>query len=366
MHLDEKTSSQKNNSALPNLNKTLLKVKESIKSAESVFEVLNIRFALYDLNENLIYTSKNTEKIIGYSEEDFKLLSIFGYVHPDDREKVIKEFKKFRKTDFSDTINYRIFRPTGEMCWIRGAAHRYLNEKTHEHIATFIMEYDISEEKGKIPETIEEQKIYQEILELTKHPILYTKNFQIQWASKNWKDYFKYTDDFIRNKSIEFLFLDQDEYARYLFECNRDLKKNGFIEFEVKLQDSLKQCHLNRLSVVTSDKNDLSKGMVLSFVEITDQKNDEIARETSLSYYESIIANANIGILRIVDNKIEYFNQALLRQLDFKHDDLINQDLSVIFPTKENYKIFLSEMNKAFLNNENFEKQLNLIAKDRR
>nr|NHJ87929.1 PAS domain-containing protein [Asgard group archaeon] len=80
-----------------------------IQWAQSFENIVDFRVTLLDTNFEIIYTTENSERVIGYTLDDFKLLATFGYVHPDDRPKVIETFHKTDNEGYSEIILYRIF-----------------------------------------------------------------------------------------------------------------------------------------------------------------------------------------------------------------------------------------------------------------
>ncbi|MHA1442990.1 MAG: PAS domain-containing protein, partial [Candidatus Heimdallarchaeota archaeon] len=191
---------------------------EMLKVTDTIFRIFKSRITLINMKHETIYTSGNSDQIIGYSFEDFQRLTTFGYIHPDDRGKVTKRLSDFRKSDFTDNIKYRIFKPSGEMRWIRGVGFKFVHPETKVQLGTFILEFDITEDHTKTETTSSEPNFFKELIDLIKTPMAFVKNFQLTWVSNNWQNFFRYRQREVNNQTLEILFPNQDEYARFLLE----------------------------------------------------------------------------------------------------------------------------------------------------
>ena len=98
MRLGENSSTKKDHSSVLENDIQDSKVIEFIKLSESLLNIFDIRVSFVNPEyKTLLYSSTNSQKIIGYTLDDFKTLDLFGYIHPDDRDMVSKKFKNFRK-----------------------------------------------------------------------------------------------------------------------------------------------------------------------------------------------------------------------------------------------------------------------------
>lgn len=325
-------------------------------------ELINIRITLIDLNNELLYTTQNSEKVIGYSFEDFQLLTTFGYVHPDDRNSVKEIFSKFKPDGYSIPLVYRVFKPSGEMRWIRGIAQEFKESEAEKRIGTLIVEFDITEEFMPI-KAISDDRDFEIMINVIKTPVLFMKNNQIFWSSQNWQKFFEYKHNEVKNQSLEFLFKSQDEYAKFLLACNRDLKSKGesFFEGFLKTKSNLEipvRIHGN-----TIDRNNLSKGILLFF-----KQHEPRSVETTVNavdFFKSIMNNSESLILSVVDQKITWINNAVERILQYSAEILTGENIGILFQTKDAAKELISEMNKIFITRKNYSGEITCIRKDR-
>ena len=342
------------------------KASEGIKLAEPLLSLFDIRVSILDLNYEVIYASSNSEKVIGYTFEDFKLLDSFGYIHPDDRNKVKRKFTSVRKNaDYSDSIVYRIFRPNGELRKIRGFGYKLLENDIGKQVGLFIIENDITDKASQIEDDQQNNNMFKQILELNRHPILFTKNHQIVWVSQNWLNFFDYKMEEILEKPIEFLFTNQDEYAEYLIECNKKLKRDGTLDFNAILHSKNKKQFTVKMLTNALDRSNLSKGIVIVFVDIIERDITKKSDEGHL-FYQSILQNYESIVMKIKENKIEWLNNAVEKLLLFDRNELLNEDLGILFQSREELKELINSINECFFKGRNFKGEIRCLRKDQK
>jgi len=328
----------------------------------SMFEdLLNIRITLINLNEELLYTTQNSENVIGYSLDDFQFLATYGYVHPDDRKLVKENFSKFKPDGYSIPIVYRIFKPSGEMRQIRGISQKFIEADSQKHIGHLLVEFDITEELLPI-KAISENRDFEIMINVIKTPVIFIKNNQIFWTSKNWQSFFGYKHNEVKNQALEFLFKNQDEYAKYLLACNRDLKSKAELFYEGLLKTKDNTEIPIRIHGYALDRNDLSKGILLLFRQRTIETSPSSVN--AVDFFKSIMNNSESLILSVIDQKINWINNSAERILHYTTEELTGEDISLLFQTKDATKELLSEMNKIYITRKNFVGEIS-IRKDR-
>lgn len=367
MRLGDNNNSETSGShdSVNNLNSKLTDVSEMMRLTEGLLGIFNVRVSLIDMNNELLYTSSNSEKIIGYTFDDFKYLNTFGYVHPDDREKAKKKLSSFKKSDFTESYDYRIFRPNGELKWMRGIAHNFVNTKTQEQIGYFLIEYDVSEEQVRGNDSSINESLLKGLIELNAQPLLYTKNHQIIWTNKRWEGFFDYSKESVLDKPIGFLFSNQDDYAKFLYECNKSLKKKGTIEFFSTFQGNKKNKFQGKIYARAIDRNNLSQGMIIYFIDVTENIEIRGKKDTKLDFYDSILSNMEILLVQVTNNKINWINDYVSEILQYNKEELIGKDVSILFQTKSASKTLVSEINRAYIEKRNFIGEIVCIRKDR-
>ena len=361
--IDEISDSQYDDNSL---NSHISDISEMIQLAERLLNTFELRISIIDMKNELIYTSGNSEKIIGYTFDNFKFLETYGYVHPDDREKIKKKLSNFKKNDFTDPVNYRIFKPNGELRWIRGTAHKYVDTTTNRQLGYFLIEFDVTFEHEKEDVSNIEDSLFKSLTNFNYHPILYTINHQIVWVNKKWLNMFGYSEERIMNQPIGFLFADQDEYAEFLFACNKTLKKTGNLEFLATLVDNKKGKIAAKINAYAVDKNKLSTGILLNFTDISEGSKIEKTVEDDYNFLISLAGNLDLAIIYVKDQKITWTNEYFTNYLQYDKEEVIDKDLSIIFPTKNAFKDFISDVNRRFLLKKNFLGEVTFLQKDKK
>ncbi len=98
--------------------------------AINAFITANIADAvmLTDRGGRFTYVSPSHERIMGRGQE---LIggSVYEFVHPDDRQKVIEMLRKGRNTDEQFSVEYRFLHPQKGYIWIESIGRRYFDDK---------------------------------------------------------------------------------------------------------------------------------------------------------------------------------------------------------------------------------------------
>ncbi|MBN1331064.1 MAG: PAS domain-containing protein [Candidatus Heimdallarchaeota archaeon] len=339
---------------------------EIIHWAQTYENLIDFRITLVDSNFEVIYTTENSERVIGYTQDDFKLLATFGYVHPDDRIKVKETFQTLDQDGYSESIMYRIFMINGTQRWIRGKAQQFLDEKTGKRIGTIIIEFDVTPELKQIENLdLPEDSFFKSLLELMKTPALFIMNNNIIWATINWQKYFGYSLHEVKNKSTELIFSSKDDYANFLLIAGKDLKKDGVLYFQTILQRKNKEKIKSEILAYPVDQKNLSRGILVFFIDFSVLTSKFKKPNDDKELYDKIINNFEEVILGVKNDHITFANNAVKKYLLYEPSELIGQNLSVLFQTKDVYNNFLSDINKAFLKNNNYKNELIINRKDR-
>ena len=206
---------------------------------------------------------------------------------------------------------------------------------------------------------------YKNIIESIRAPMLFTQNHKIKWASNRWIKSFGFTFKEIKNRTIEFLFPDQDDYAKYLFECNDKLKRNIECIFETNVINKNKEKNPFQLITDCLDPKDLSKGLIIFFAGTNVNLTSQNLRADHINIFQTIEDNYDGLIFHINVDKINRVNKAVEKFLFYELDEIIGEDLEILFQTKDAMNKFTSEIKNSFLKNNNYTGEVTLIRKDR-
>jgi PAS domain S-box-containing protein len=327
-------------------------------------DLLNARITLINNKYEILFTTDNSEEIIGYSFEDFKLLDTLGYIHPTDRAKVASILENFDKRGISKSVFYRIFKPSGELCWIRGVTKQIL-DVTNVQKGIILIETNLSNDLDNIQHRKSDDNQFEKLLETIKVPILFMRNNAIVWATKIWSGFFGYKLEDVRNQSVEMLFKSQDDYANFLLDCNQKLKLEGALTYHTELvAKNGKKSNID-IYAYTIEDNNLAKGILFFFLDVTEIEELMHLKDETINLYRSIVNNSDALVLRVENQKIIWNNKSVEETLLYDDDELVGKDLSILFQTKDACNKFLSDIRKKFLEKTNLLGEIQCIRKDR-
>ncbi|MEA2069704.1 MAG: PAS domain S-box protein [Asgard group archaeon] len=324
----------------------------------------NVRYSFITSQGELIYTSGNSEKIIGYKHADFEVLSTFGYVHPDDRKKIRDEFLKFNDDSFSNIMTYRIFKPSGEMRWIKGLAHKFTKPKTEEQIGSVLIEYDASKEVQKESNELFSRNFYKILFDSIFYPKLVIRNQQIIWVSDNWETFFGIRKEKLNDPSLKFLFADKHEFSEFLTKYPTDVRKKGHTAYKCKLIGKGQKIFDGEIRVFAFDASDLSKGLLFIFENITKKRTKRQSIKEKLTIYESITNNCDLPIIYLENDKIIWYNPAVNNIFLYNREELLKRNIQSLLKYPEKYGQFKKNIINNFVKKQNYHYPLTFLSKN--
>jgi purine catabolism regulator len=131
------------------------RVEEELREAEAKYQALveQIPAILYidlpDENDSTVYVSPQIEEILGISPDvwinDPGNLWV-EQLHPEDRERVIKDYEEFLSTGKQQIHDYRMMRPDGRVVWIHDRSTIVRDEEGKPLLIQGVM-FDVTQEK---------------------------------------------------------------------------------------------------------------------------------------------------------------------------------------------------------------------------
>ncbi|MBN1881483.1 MAG: PAS domain S-box protein [Deltaproteobacteria bacterium] len=146
-------------------------LRESEQNFKTLAESLPLALGLYSLeSQKIIYLNPAYERIYGYSVEYQyeNPQKWFDMIHKEDQDRVVKLFIERYSVSFD--VEYRIYRPDGDLCWIR--LHYIPQKNENKEVAQIIwFSEDITEKKKSEEELIASERNYREIFNATNEAI---------------------------------------------------------------------------------------------------------------------------------------------------------------------------------------------------
>ncbi|HEY0895818.1 MAG TPA: PAS domain S-box protein, partial [Sphingobacteriaceae bacterium] len=84
--------------------------------------------SILDKDGNYTYVSPAYTAIFGYNTEDLNNCNAFELVHPEDRERIVKQFREVKTVRRVKTEPFRYRCANGEYCWLESIATNLLND----------------------------------------------------------------------------------------------------------------------------------------------------------------------------------------------------------------------------------------------
>jgi len=102
-------------------------IRESERRYQTLLNISPAGIFRTDLNGNTTYINPKWTEISGLSEQEALGSGWLNTVHPDDREKLISDWKEISYRQQESLAEYRIMRPDGSISWVMGQAVPELN-----------------------------------------------------------------------------------------------------------------------------------------------------------------------------------------------------------------------------------------------
>ncbi len=303
----------------------------------------------WDITHNHIYLSPRGKEMLGYDEDEIgKTIEDWTFlIHPDDVQRVADNLLSHFKNELPIyTIEYRVRCNTGAYKWI--LARGKVVERNSEGAAMRIVgsHTDINERKKVEQAHAESEKTLQNIFNFSPVPMLLSKvnGGEIVMVNKALARLSGYTrQELLGKDTFQFYHSSFDKEMLIQLYAQQGVIKNVEIPLVNKKGET-------RISLVSSEAITLQGETVVitGFVDITEQKNIEVALEKSRADLRTIFDNTNIGYA-LLDKQLyivsfnqlmqQFANEALGQSL--QNDTHINQFFTNTF--HENWSVHLAE-----------------------
>jgi len=226
----------------------------ALKASEEKFRMLveNIPAVIYldnpdELCSN-IYTSPQTESLLGYSVDEWRNTPDLWVqlLHPDDRERVLAEYQRVSTEGGKLHVEYRLQARDGRIVWLQDDA-LLIRDSTGKPLYWQGVLLDITNRKQIEFETLEQKKYFETLLQINPIAIV-TLNLDHQITACNpaFEQLFGYTEDEIVGKKIDdiiapeesreqaFLYTQKVEFGQMVHALGKRQAKDGrLIDVEI-------------------------------------------------------------------------------------------------------------------------------------
>ncbi|WP_462273204.1 PAS domain-containing protein, partial [Methanohalophilus sp.] len=138
-------------------------LRKSEKRYKDLVENINEIIYVLDKNATITYISPNVESISGYKPEEVIGKNFVEFVHPDDIEERMEQFRKVF-SGIDEPTEYRFLTKTGDTVWVRTNAKPIIKNGNIVGIQGLLI--DITDVKKAQEQVVESEKRFQKMLNL--------------------------------------------------------------------------------------------------------------------------------------------------------------------------------------------------------
>lgn len=291
-----------------------LKLKESeekyrliSENANDIFSILNDKFIIEYINEEPCI------KIVGYTPKEVISKSVLQFVHPDDREKVIKDLKEGLKTRVGEE-EIRFIHKKGQTLWLELRGKTFFDSQ-NKFKAIFVAR-DITAKKQAELKLKESEEKYRIILE-NVNDLIAILNLKVELEYINDQPCFNvlgYTSKELIGKVLLNLIHPEDNKMATSTLNNGFRDGTGSAEFRIQHKDG-HYVWLDVKGTLIQDKDNNRKAIIIAR-DISEHKQADLKLKESEENYRLISENAN-DMISIFDGnfKMEYVNEVALKKI---------------------------------------------------
>ncbi len=293
------------------------------------------------LDGKIIYESPAVERIVGYTPGELEGKRVFDYIHPDDRDRVIREFEQgILKPGEVHTVQFRYKHKNDSWVYLESTASFIADLGKHWMTGVVVSSRDITERKKTEEQLAASENRYRQLVEQSPDATFVCQNFRIVYANPAALRMLHVpNDDQIREHNLTELFIDsQKERIQQMLE-----QPNARVGTDVQ-------------TILRKDGNAVSVSIQVADIEFSGKPSQlVIMRDLSLVIdtqeklhqseqdYRSLVDNALVGIYKShIDGHVLYVNPMLLKFFEFEHvDDFIAAGAAARYKSAEDRKRFI-------------------------
>ena len=329
-------------------------LRESVKHFRALLENISDAISLINPYGIVLYTSRSTNRVLGYSANEFVGTNVFDLIHTDDLSQVLEQMTLLRKKEGSvQSLQFRIKHKDTSWRWMEGVANNLTNEPS---VQAVVFNYrDITLRKEAEDTLRESDKRFRSLIENSSDAItLISAEGTVSYAGPSLLQVVGYTSEEMINKNLfqlvhpddrpltEDLFVELMKRPRHVITMQfRMLHKDGSWRWMEGIANNL----------VTEPS---IKAVVFNFRDITERKksNEALAEEkerllvTLRSIGEGVITTDTQGRVVLMNRSAEKtihttqeeaFGrpiQQILRLASAKTDEIIEYPVEKVLQTK--------------------------------
>lgn len=205
---------------------------------------------------------------------------------------------------------------------------------------------DITDRKRTETALLESEQQLRSILAATPFGLAIMHNRQLRWVSDSLVEMTGYEKEYAIGRTSDIFYESKEEFERvgkYLYKGVAEGKVSSIDTRLVKKSGEAFDVHMRAAAMDTSD---LSKGIMVSVVDITDRKKAEIALRDSEQQLKSVLAATPFGLAILHDTEVMWVTNSLVELSGFDKDDIIGSSTERFYETIEEFKRVTGQIKK--------------------
>ncbi|MHA1671171.1 MAG: PAS domain S-box protein [Promethearchaeota archaeon] len=304
------------------------KIKESEEKYRLLAENANALITVVNLDFKIEYINKEAhKKIMGYSSEEILNHNAMDFVHPEDRDTLLKAYNQ--RGDF---IEARIKHKDGHYVWTETSG-KYFNDKNGKNKVLTISR-DISERKEWAQKLIESQKKYKDLANSLPEVIFEIDlNFKLTYTNTIASQIFGYShEDFKKGLNI-FNFISPEEKELVLEKLSHIFKGKLIEPLILQLRKKDGSFFYGTINATPIFKGSKIVGMRSIVHDVTEMINAEEKIKESEAKFRTISEQSLMGISIIQDDRVKYVNKTFANMLGYSNEEILNWSPGEFFKT---------------------------------
>ena len=326
-----------------------MQMKESEDRFRNLMDNIPVMAWVSDSENKIIYSNQASDNFLGYSVEKAKTPQRYlSKIHPEDRESVIKTWKKnlSKKQPFINEYRVKGLKNTYYNLMEKGVPRFYADGTYAGYIGVF---FDLTNEK-KYQETLFIEKEKLKLITVNSPDIILLTNELgvIEYVSPTSKRILGFSEKEMLNQKLQkFICTECKNYLEKIEWLNHITDKNNRFEFRMRLKNG----HLKWVESVAKiipNVNDDGYKILFYNTDIDKIKRTENYLIASEHKYRALFENMYLGVMEVdLNEKILWVNQAFEKMMGYSFKYLKGRKATDVFIADPNSKRVVNEIDKT-------------------
>ena len=313
---------------ITDMKNTQKKIKESEEKYKLLSENAQDLITVVDNDLKIDYINEQAHKrLMGYSSEELIGKKALDFIHPEDRELIIKAFK-----EGDGSIETRTRNKAGHYVWMESSGKFYKNRDGKNYVLT--ISRDITERKEAAEKLIESERKYKALANSLPEVIFEIDlKFKLVYTNAIASKIFGYSHEEFKKGLNVFDFIiegDRDEVIRNLSLIFRGKTIDPLI-MQLKKKDGT--FFYGSLNATPIYKGTTIIGMRSVIHDVTEMVKAEERIKESEEQFRTISEQSLMGISIIQEERVKYVNKTIAHMLGYSAKEMLNWGQGEFFKT---------------------------------